>query len=186
MSQAVRTLIATSPLLFLAAFILVMFAVARGQTDKIASTLAVEAQRLNAISHRVSEMETQLVALETTEIDLSVWQAEEIGEASARVQADLSTIAREADMILRVVTPLPTETVAGVDRLRFRIEAEGSLDRYVAFLVAIEEHDPVLAIDRTQMRRVQERGQGGAMQPLILTQTDIAAPVVSLSTAVDQ
>lgn len=108
-----------------------------------------------------------------TEFD-GIWSAASPGEATARVQARLSDLARQSGVSFRSITPLRTEAIPLKSALSFRVEAEAGLDQMVAFLRAAEYSSPVLVFDKGSIRRLSKPGASGP-QPVVFFQFDIMA-----------
>jgi hypothetical protein len=143
--------------------------------------IALESQRF---ADERARLATSLVDLGRESADLSsgvetelIWSAPQMGEVNAMIQVSLSNIARESDIALRSITPLPPVELAGTAGVGFRLELEAPLDRLMDFLVAIESHSPALRIEVATLRRLTNLGETSD-QPVVFAQIDIVAPIV--------
>ncbi len=122
-------------------------------------------------------LRAQLENLETVELDHLVWEAQQAGELTARIQAELGAIARRSGVTLRSVTPTQAAEFPMFRTTALRIEAEADLAQLITMLVEIEQHEPVLVVSRANLRRLNRPGRTSE-QPLVFLQLDIAAPVL--------
>lgn len=126
------------------------------------------------LSDRLQSLRLEAAAMSAiTEFD-GVWMAENGGEATARVQAALSDLARQNGISLRAITPLRTEAIPLKSAVFFRIEAEAPLDHLVGFLRAAEYNTPVLVFEKGSIRRLSKPGLL-TEQPVVFFQFDIMA-----------
>ena len=103
-----------------------------------------------------------------------LWQAASVGEATAKVQASLSSMARRHGISLRTIAPLRAEPLPFAEALAFRIEAEARLDQLTAFLREAEYASPVLLFDNGTIRRLVKAGKQPE-QPMVFFQFTITA-----------
>jgi len=105
-----------------------------------------------------------------------IWQARQLGEMTARIQARLGEIARENGVTLRAVTPAVARDMPHVETTALRIEGEADLAQFRNLILNIEQHSPTLFIERATIRRLN-RVERISEQPLVFFQLDIAAPI---------
>jgi type II secretory pathway component PulM len=142
-----------------------------GLARQLADTRA-ETARLNL---SLGDLRQERSALTLGGTEGLVWSAPKLGEATALVQGRVSELAKEFGLSLQSISPLPgrdDSTAVG-----FRLELEAPLDRLVQFLLALEYHSPVFAIDQATLRRLNRPGPV-TEQPTLFVQLDIIAPVV--------
>lgn len=125
------------------------------------------AERLQTLRREAAAMSA------STDFD-GVWEAQSAGEATARVQATLSDLARQNGISFRAITPLRTDAIPLKSAVSFRVEAEAPLDRLVAFLRAAEYNTPVLVFEKGSVRRLSKPGTP-TEQPLVFFQFDVMA-----------
>ena len=106
-----------------------------------------------------------------------LWRAAQTGEATARIQSQLSKIASERGVSLRSISPTRARDLNLAQAAGFRLEMEASLDQLVQFLQAIEYHSPALLVEKASLRRLNKLNSNQP-QPLIFAQIEISAPVV--------
>lgn len=111
-----------------------------------------------------------------------VWNAQQMGQATARIQSALSGLASERGIALRSVAPSGTRDLSLAMAAGFRLEFEAMLDQLTGFLTDIEYHSPVLVVERATLRRLNRpqtaAAGGGLQQPLVFVQLDVLAPVL--------
>lgn len=126
------------------------------------------------LADRLHTLQREAAAMSAATDFEGVWTAQSAGEATARVQATLSDLARKNGISFRAITPLRTEAIPLKSAIAFRVEAEATLDRLVAFLRAAEYNTPVLVFEKGSIRRLSKSGTP-TEQPLVFFQFDILA-----------
>lgn len=124
----------------------------------------------------IAALEKQNATLASGEEIGDLWIASSEAEATALVQAELSSLARRSGISLRSMAPLQSPEMPLVSAVAFRIEAELTLDRLVQFLQTVEFQSPLLMIERANIRRLA-RGAVNSVQPTVFVQLDVVAPV---------
>lgn len=143
------------------------------KADQIAALAAAQEQSAR-LADRVDALRREASAMSAaTDFD-GVWTAESAGEATARVQAALSDLARKNGISFRAITPLRTEAIPLKQAVSFRVEAEAPLDRLVNFLRAAEYNTPVLVFEKGSIRRLSKPGIP-TEQPVVFFQFDVFA-----------
>ena len=105
------------------------------------------------------------------------WRGQRTGEVAARIQSDLSRMAREKGIVLRSVTPFDAEPVAQTRTIGLRVEVEAALDSALGLLRAIETADRPILVGRANLRRLN-RQSASSVQPLIFMRLELVAPVI--------
>jgi len=170
-------------LCMIAVVLLSVFGVIRPAADWKSEIIArrdaarIEDAKLTA---SVAKLKTELAALSDNHTDLLAWPAGQIGEATARVQSEISAIASRNGVAVRSVTPNIKSTDDIGTAVSFRVEAEASLDALVAFEIELDFHQPVFLVEQAVLRRLNRTG-AEIGQPVVFVQWDILAPV-ALST----
>lgn len=142
---------------------------------------ALEARTAAIIAHEALEQRITSLTLETQSygsdgIDDLTWQAEQIGEVTARVQTTINAMAQDNGIVMRSIGPnTPRDTSIG-DVIGFRLEFEATLDRLSAFVQEIEYSQPVLLVSRANLRRLVRPGETNS-QPQLFVQIDVIAPI---------
>ncbi|MEL7092555.1 MAG: hypothetical protein AAFN94_12550 [Pseudomonadota bacterium] len=151
-------------------------AIVPAQDWKAAQFAALEnAQRKSVeLADRLNGLHREAAALSTATNFDGVWSAANPGEATARVQARLSELARQNGISFRAITPLRTEAIPLKPAVAFRIEAEARLDLLTAFLQEAEFSTPVLLFEKGSIRRLSKPGPP-AEQPIVFFQFDVLA-----------
>ena len=139
------------------------------------STALSDAQeRAAQLIGRLETLRNEAAAMSaSTDFD-GVWAAASPGEATARVQASLSDIARRNGISFRAITPLRADAIPLKNAVTFRVEAEASLDRLIAFLREAEYTSPVLVFEKGSIRRLSRPGPPSE-QPIVFFQFDVMA-----------
>ena len=138
------------------------------------TALAAAQEQSARLSDRLVTLRREAAAMSAaTDFD-GVWTAQSAGEATARVQAALSDLARQNGISFRAITPLRTEAIPLKQAVAFRVEAEAPLDRLVGFLRAAEYNSPVLVVEKGSIRRLSKPGIP-TEQPLVFFQFDVFA-----------
>lgn len=175
-AEAKRTFAFLGVLTCLAA--LIWFAIVRPAQAWKAKEIAAlsEAQeRSSILGERLAELRHEKDVLSAATGFEGIWSAATAGEATARVQATLSDLARRNGIALRAITPLRAARLPLKQAVSFRIEAEAPLDRLVSFLRDAEFHTPLLAFDKGTVRRLA-RPALKTPQPVVFFQFDVTAP----------
>lgn len=147
---------------------------AQAWKDSQFAALSDAQERSAQLIERLDTLRKEAAAMSAaTDFD-GVWRAASPGEATARVQASLSDIARRNGIAFRAITPLRTEAIPLKDAITFRVEAEASLDRLVAFLREAEYSSPVLVFEKGSVRRLSRPGPT-TEQPVVFFQFDVLA-----------
>ena len=134
-----------------------------------------DAQRKSIeLADRLQDLQREAAALSTATNFDGVWTAANPGEATARVQARLSELARQNGITFRAITPLRTEAIPLKPAVAFRIEAEARLDLLTAFLREAEFSTPVLLFEKGSIRRVSKPGPPPE-QPIVFFQFEVLA-----------
>lgn len=142
--------------------------------DQFAALSAVQQQSVQ-LTERLQNLRREAALLSAaTDFD-GVWSAQSAGEATARVQAALSDLARQNGISFRAITPLRSTAIPLKDAVSFRVEAEAPLDRLITFLRAAEYNSPVLVFEKGSIRRLSKPGPQPE-QPLVFFQFEIMAP----------
>ena len=135
-----------------------------------------EAQERSAqLTDRLDDLRREATAMSAATSFDGIWSAATPGEATARVQAQLSDLASQNGISFRAITPLRTEAIPLKQAVSFRIEAEAQLDQLVAFLRAAEYASPVLVFEKGSIRRLSKPG-AATPQPVVFFQFDVFAP----------
>lgn len=138
------------------------------------NALAAAQEQSARLADRLVTLRREAAAMSAaTDFD-GVWTAQSAGEATARVQAALSDLARQNGISFRAITPLRTEAIPLKQAVSFRVEAEAPLDRLVNFLRAAEYNSPVLVFEKGSIRRLSKPGIP-TEQPLVFFQFDVFA-----------
>lgn len=131
----------------------------------------------------IARLEQSLASLKAERGQLSVggeldvlWTAAQMGEATARVQSELSGMARANGVSLRSISPNRARDMTLANAAGVRLEMEAGLDQLGAFLTELEHHSPALLIERAVVRRLNKPSGEGA-QPLVFAQIDVSAPI---------
>lgn len=149
-----------------------------GNTQKEALS-AAQSKTLHVLQS-VQNLEAEKQALGAgAEFD-GVWSAQNLSEATAKVQATLGDIARQNGISLRSISPLSQPSLPLLEAVAFRIEAEASLDKLVRFLRQAEYSDPILRVEKASVRRLSKLDLSGA-QPIVFFQLEVLAPVETTS-----
>ncbi|NSX56913.1 type II secretion system protein GspM [Parasulfitobacter algicola] len=146
----------------------------RNQAQSNLLSAQTELARLERSIAQLQIEQTRLSADDATSI---LWMASQSGEATARVQANLSTMARQSGVNLRSISPVRARELAFSQAVAFRMESEATLDQVVSLLRAIEYSTPPLVIERANLRRLA-RPTRTSDQPLMFFQLEILAPVI--------
>lgn len=147
---------------------------AQAWKDNQYAALSDAQERSAQLIERLEALRDEAAAMSAaTDFD-GVWTAASPGEATARVQANLSDIARRNGISFRAITPLRSEAIPLKNAVTFRVEAEASLDRLVAFLREAEYTSPVLVFEKGSVRRLSRPGPTSE-QPVVFFQFDIMA-----------
>ncbi len=132
----------------------------------------------------IRQLQTRINSLEDERNQLSgneelniLWRAAQTGEATARIQSQLSKLASERGVSLRSISPTRARDLTLAQAAGFRLEMESSLDQLVSFLQAIEYHSPALLVEKASLRRLN-KPNSNQPQPLVFAQIDVSAPVV--------
>ena len=136
------------------------------------AALEAERARLEASLHRIAD---QRAALGTVLGEGLVWHAPDASEATAQVQAALSRMAAESGVALRTVTPAGARDIPLAEVVMLRLEGEGSLPAWTAFLLASEHAHAPLVVERASLRRLARSGAEGA-DVFVAAQIDFLAP----------
>ena len=138
------------------------------------AALAEAQQRSAQLTDRLEDLRREATAMSAaTDFD-GIWSAATPGEATARVQAQLSDLARRNGISFRAITPLRTEAIPLKQAVSFRVEAEAQLDQLVAFLRTAEYASPVLVFEKGSIRRLSKPG-AATQQPIVFFQFDVFA-----------
>ncbi|MEO8531638.1 MAG: GspMb/PilO family protein, partial [Deltaproteobacteria bacterium] len=131
----------------------VVIPAARWKAEMIARRDAarIEETKLTA---NVAKLTSELAALSDDHTDLLAWSAGQIGEATARVQSEISAIATRNGVAVRSVTPNIKSTADIGTAVSFRVEGEATLDALVAFEVELDFHQPVFLVEQAVLRRL--------------------------------
>lgn len=140
------------------------------------------AEKIAALRDSISRLKAERAGLDAGTDDGIIWPARQMGEATARVQSEISAAASANGVSLRSITPTDSGSLPVARTVSFRIEAEARLDALRDFLVALEFNSPALLIDRATLRRVSRVDDDGA-QPLLFAQIEITAPVSAAESA---
>ncbi|WP_208353081.1 type II secretion system protein GspM [Pseudaestuariivita rosea] len=146
----------------------------RSQVQNELQSAQIEQARLQ---RSIAQLMTEQARLSADDATSVLWTAFQSGEATARVQASLSTMARQSGVNLRSIAPVRARELPFSQALAFRLESEASLDQMVALLRAIEYSNPPLVIERANVRRLT-RPTRSSDQPLVFFQLEILAPVI--------
>lgn len=157
-----------------AALWFVALAPAQAWKAEQARALLTAQTRTADLAQRLQSLRRDVAALSLASDFGDVWKATSPGEATALVQATLSDIARRHGIAFRAITPLRTDPIPLKQAVSFRLEAEATLDRLVAFLREAEYHSPVLVFERGALRRLTKPGPP-TKQPLVSFQFDVTA-----------
>ena len=110
------------------------------------------------------------------ELDV-LWRAAQTGEATARLQSELSRLASDRGVSLRSISPMRTRDLTLAQAAGFRLEMEAALDQLASFLRDVEYHSPALVVDRASLGRLDKAGPAQP-QPLLFAQVEISGTVV--------
>lgn len=140
---------------------------------------AVERERdlLQRLETSLARLEIEAERLTQQDTKTPGWKAARIGEAVAIIQADISKRARAQGVVLRSVTAIDAEPIAGSQSIGLRLELEAPLDQAAAFVQQTEQVSPALLITRADLRRLN-RQQDEVLQPVVFVRLEISAPVV--------
>lgn len=133
-----------------------------------------EQARLNTSTLR---LKSELDFLSQSESQGFVWQAEQSGAVTAKIQSSLNTLASRAGIALRSISPAPEIELPYATGAAFRLESEATLDQILKFILSIEFNKEALLIERATLRRLN-RPNRTSQQPLLFFQLDILAPVL--------
>lgn len=122
---------------------------------------------------RLNTERTQLSGGASLEI---IWGAKRMGEATALVQSEISTLATKHGILLRSITPVSSKDIPFTSAIGFRVECEATLDKLTTFSVALEAYTPALVIENAILRRLTRPGRTAA-QPDIFIQLNLIVPV---------
>ena len=147
---------------------------AQAWKDAQFAALAAAQGQSASLMTRLNTLQNEAAALSAAATFDGVWAAQNAGEATARVQATLSDLARQNNITLRAITPIPNAAIPLKQALAFRIEAEASLDQLEGFLRAAEYHSPVLVFENGLLRRLSKPGPAN-IQPQVFVQFDVMA-----------
>ena len=106
-----------------------------------------------------------------------IWQAEQSGEATAKIQSELNNLATKSGITLRSISPAAAKQLPFTTGTTFRLEGEATLDQILSFVLSIEFNEPALLTERASLRRLIRPGRTSE-QPLMFFQLDIIAPVL--------
>ncbi|MEE9455321.1 MAG: type II secretion system protein GspM [Paracoccaceae bacterium] len=142
----------------------------------VASELTAAHLEKDRLTRAAANLTYQLENIDTVDVQDEIWQARQLGEMTARIQARLGEIARENGVTLRAVTPAAARDMPHVDTTALRIEGEADLGQFRNLILSIEHHSPTLFVERATIRRLN-RVERQSEQPLVFFQLDIAAPI---------
>lgn len=157
--------------LSLAFYFLIIAPLSIWREDTISSLLSVQTEK-EELSQSIMRLQAERDSYAREDLTGVMWQASQMGQATARVQSALNDIARRNGIAMRSIAPINGQS----NEVAFRLEFEASLDQLVPFLKQVEYDQPVLLISRASLRRLV-RPNNISSQPDILVQIDIAAPV---------
>jgi len=106
-----------------------------------------------------------------------IWQAEQSGEATAKIQSGINNLAARSGITLRSISPAPEKQLPFATGVAFRLESEATLDQVLGFILGIESSEPALLIERATLRRSSRPGRTSE-QSLMFFQIDVTAPVL--------
>lgn len=139
-------------------------------------THAIAINETQHLAASIGQLESELSQLSQQDNFDLVWTAEKFGEVTARVQAEISSSAIRAGVVLRSVTPNNAPSFPFVETVGFRIEGEAALDQLVRLLRTIETSRPALVIEKANLRRLSRVGSTQEL-PLLYFQMELAAPI---------
>jgi hypothetical protein len=139
--------------------------------------LTASQEKATRLLSSIKMLEKERLALSSGTDFQDIWRADSVSEATAQVQAALGGIAREQGVSFRSIAPLPSPIMPLTSAVAFRLEAEFTLDRLVEFLKTVEYSEPLILIERANIRRLA-RGATGTEQPTVFVQLDVTAPVL--------
>jgi len=156
----------------------------------LAAVAPLQAWRTSALAARpkaiedIRQLQSRISSLEEEHDQLSgneelniLWRAAQTGEATARIQSQLSKLSSEHGVSLRSISPTRARDLNLAQAAGFRLELESSLDQLVSFLRAVEYHSPALLVEKASLRRLNKRNTDQP-QPLVFAQIEVSAPVV--------
>jgi len=134
-------------------------------------------QGIERLTRNIAALQAERAGLSDDGALGTVWTAQQMGEATARIQSSLSALAAARGVSLRSVSPTSQRDLSLANAAGFRLELEAGLDQLTGFLTDIEYHTPVLLVERASLRRLNKAGSGQRTQPLVFAQIDLLAPV---------
>ncbi|KNG93789.1 hypothetical protein ATO11_11485 [Pseudaestuariivita atlantica] len=138
---------------------------------------ATALEDLREMHARAAALKADHAALSRTDALPLMWRADQMGEATAQIQATLSKAASDGGVSLRSISPNPARDMDLAQAAGFNLELEATLDQLAAFLSTIEHHAPALLVEQAMLRRLVPTA-GQAPQPLLFARIEIAAPVM--------
>jgi len=166
-------------LFILAAFFAVIAPLAAWRADVLQQKAQMQTDMDN-LTERIERLTQERDTIRIGGIDGLIWQANQMPEATAKVQSQVNTLARDAGILMRSIAPRNAASTRIPGAIGFRLEFEASLDQLVPFLRAVEFGEPALAASRVSLRRLARPTQSGS-QPDLFVQMDIEAPVSIIS-----
>ena len=134
------------------------------------------------LTNEIAHLRSSIGSLEATHSLLSqdkvldmIWIGDTSGEVAAHIQTEIDAAARNTDIELRSIAPVPAGPLPLSDATAFRIEGEAPLDHLAEFLRMLEFSTPALLIENATLRRLN-RVDIDAAQPMIFVQMNVSAP----------
>lgn len=133
-----------------------------------------------ALKKRITSLTLETQSYGNDGVDQLIWQAEQIGEVTARVQTAINAMAQENGVVMRSIGPNRPQDASIGNVIGFQLEFEATLDRLSAFLQEMEFQQPVLLVSRANLRRLVRPGESG-LQPQLFIQINVIAPIKLLN-----
>ena len=163
-------------LIIAALWFLVISPLSAWKLKQTAVLSAIRAEQAR-ISASLTTLEGERRMLEGDSEISFLWRSQQIGTATAEVQASLSELAARNGISLRSISPLPGSDGESGSSIAFRVESEAALDKLTAFLTDLEHNERALVIRSATLRRLA-RPASRAIQPELFFQMDLQAPVL--------
>lgn len=132
---------------------------------------------LDKLRETTQKLQSDLDFYSQSEDQNYLWQAEQSGEATAKIQSGLNELAVKSGITLRSISPAAEKQLPFATGVAFRLESEATLDQILMFVLSIEFSEPALLTERATLRRLNRPGRTSE-QPLLFFQLDIIAPVL--------
>ena len=144
--------------------------------SQVATELAQHQKTVTSLHTRISDLRNEL-ARPLPADRRSVWNGQQVGAISAKLQVGISGIAAQNGLSLRSLRTDEGEPIAGLDTLVLEVEFETPLDKALTFFEFVERHEPAFLLENLSLRRVATSAPE-ADQPSVYAIARFIAPIV--------